>query len=49
MGVRRDQDIQARITRRMDLWERGLRVGLVGGAEAEGCAREGRAATGSKE
>ena len=26
----------------MDLWERGLHAGLVGDAEAEGDAREGR-------
>ena len=30
----------------MDLWERGLHAGLVGDAEAEGAAREGRAASG---
>ena len=28
----------------MDLWERGQHAGLVGDAEAEGAAREGRAA-----
>ena len=33
----------------MDLWERGLHAGLVGGAEAEGAVREGRAASGRKE
>ena len=42
LGVRRAQEIRARITRRMDLWERGQHVGLVGDAEAEGAAREGR-------
>ena len=41
--------IRARITRRMDLWERGQHAGLVGDAEAEGAAREGRAAFRSKE
>ena len=33
----------------MDLWERGLHAGLVGDAEAEGSAREGRAARGGEE
>ena len=33
----------------MDLWERGLHAGLVGDAEAEGAAREGRAASGGEE
>ena len=34
LGVRRSRDIQASITRRMDLWERGQHAGLVGDAEA---------------
>ena len=33
----------------MDLWNRGLHAGLVGDAEAEGDAREGRAASVSEE
>ena len=33
----------------MDLWERGQHAGLVGYAEAEGAAQEGRAASRSKE
>ena len=33
----------------MDLWERGLHTGLVGDAEAEGAAREVRAASGREE
>ena len=37
------------MTRRMDLWERGLHAGLVGDAEAEGAAREGRDASGGDE
>ena len=49
LGVRRAREIRARITRRMDLWERGMHVGLVGGAEVEGAAREGRGASGGKE
>ena len=38
-----------RITRRMDLWERGICAGLVGDAEAKGASREGRAASGGEE
>ena len=49
MGVRRAQDIQAQITRSMDLLERGLNAGLVGDAEAEGAAWEGRTASRCKE
>ena len=37
------------ITRRMDLWERGQHAGLVGDAEAEEAAREGRSAFSSEE
>ena len=48
-SVRREKGIQARITRRMDLWERGIHTGLVGDAEAGGAAREGRAASGGEE
>ena len=33
----------------MDLWERRQQAGLVGDAEAEGAAREGRAAPGDEE
>ena len=33
----------------MDLWERGQHAGLVGDAEAEGAAQEGRSASGGKE
>ena len=43
LGVRRAREIRARITRRMDLWERGHHAGLVGDAEAEGDSHEGRA------
>ena len=49
LGVRQAQEIRARITRRMDLWERGQHVGLVGDAEAEEAAREGRAAFSGEE
>ena len=42
LGVRRAQEIRARITRHMDFWERGLHAVLVRDAEAEGSAREGR-------
>ena len=44
LGVCRAKDIRTRITRQMDLWERGLHSGLVGDDEAEGATREGRAA-----
>ena len=49
LGVCREKDIQDSITRRMDLWERGLHVGLVGDAEAEGASMEDRDASGGKE
>ena len=44
LGVRQSREIRARITRRMDLWERGQHSGLVGDAKVEGAAQEGRAA-----
>ena len=47
--VCRAKEIRARITRWMDLWERGLHAVLVGDAKAEGAAREGRAASGGEE
>ena len=37
------------ITRWMDLWDRGLHTGMVGSTEAEGSAREVRAAIGGEE
>ena len=49
LGVRRDREIRARITRSMDLWERGHHTGLVGDAEAEGAARKGRSAFSGEE
>ena len=49
LGIRRAREIWPRITRRMDLLERGQHAGLVGDARAEGAAREGRAAFSSKE
>ena len=41
--IRRAKKIQARINRRIDLWERVIHPSLVGEAEAEGTDREGRA------
>ena len=38
LGVCRAWEIRARITSRMDLWERGIDEGLVGDAKAEGAA-----------
>ena len=49
LGVRRDREIRAWITRCMDLWERGQHAGLVGDAKAEGAARKGRAAFSGEE
>ena len=49
LGVCSAKDIRSQITRRMDLWERGLHAGLVGDAEVEGAARECRAAIGEEE
>ena len=49
MGVRRAREIGAWITRRMDLWERGIHAGLLGDAEVEGASREVRAASGGEE
>ena len=49
LGVRWDREIKARITRGMDLWERGHHTGLVGDAEAEGAARKGRSAFSGEE
>ena len=49
VGVHRAQEIRDRITWHMDLLERGLHVGLVGGANEDGAAREGRSASGGKE
>ena len=50
LGVCQAREIPARITKSMDLWERGQHACLVGEAEAEGAAREGRATfSGEKE
>ena len=49
LGIHRDREICASITRWMDLWERGLHTVLVGDAEAEGAAKEGRASRGVEE
>ena len=49
MGVLRDREIRVRITRPMNLWERGLHAGLVEDSEAEGAAIEVRAASGREE
>ena len=43
------QEIRARLTRQMHLWEKGLHTGLLGDAKAEGAAREGRSASGVEE
>ena len=46
LGVRRAREIRAWLTRKMDLWERGLHASLVRDDEAEGSAWEGRAVSG---
>ena len=46
LGVLRAKEIRAQITRHIDLWNRGIHAGLVGGAEAEGATWEGRDASG---
>ena len=46
LDVHGAQEIRARISRRMDFWDRGLHAGLVGYTEVEGATREGRAASG---
>ena len=48
LGVRRAKEIWVRITRQMDLWQRGLYAGLLGDSEAEGDYREGRASSGGE-
>ena len=42
MGGRKFREIWARIDNRLDLWERGIHAGLVGGALADVRSREGR-------
>ena len=49
LGARRAREIRARITRHMDIWERGLHAVLMAVVEEEGAAREGRAASGGEE
>ena len=49
LGVRRAWEIQAQITRRMDLWERRIHEGLVEDAKVEGATREGREDSGWEE
>ena len=49
LGVRRAREIRARITMRMDLWERRQHAGPVGDAEEERVAREGRADFGGED
>ena len=49
MGVHRAKEIQARLMRRIDLWERGLHTSMVGDAEAEGAARESSPSSGEEE
>ena len=48
-GVRKSNEILVWITRWVDLWERGIPVGLVGGDEEEEASRESRAVSGREE
>ena len=48
-SVHRSKEIRARITRRMDLWEKDIHAGLMGHSEAEGAAREVRVSSGGEE
>ena len=41
LGAQKVRWIRARIDRCLDLWERGIHAGLVGGALAEGRSMEG--------
>ena len=49
LSVCKAQEIREWITRRMDLWKRGIPAGLVVDAKAEEDARESRAARGGEE
>ena len=49
VGVRRAREIWSQISRSMDLWEKGLHMGLVGDTEEEGSDREKRATCGGDE
>ena len=48
-GVYRAREICAWISRRMDLWERGIYTCIVGNTEAEGVTREGRDTSGGED
>ena len=41
LGARKAREIRASINLQLDLWERGIHAGLVGGALVEGRSREG--------
>ena len=44
LGISRAREIKKQTTNCIDLWERGLHLGLVGDREAEGADSEGRSA-----
>ena len=44
LGISRAREIKKQTTNCIDLWERGLHLGLVGDGEAEGADSEGRSA-----
>ena len=49
LGVCRAREIRSRLMRQMDLWERGIHMGLGGGTKAEGAVRDGRDTSGGDE
>ena len=49
VGVHRARNIRYRISRRLDIWDRGLHTGLVVDGEVERATREGRAASAVKD
>ena len=48
LGVRRAKEIQVQITRRMELWERGIHAILVGDTKAELASGKGRPVSGGE-
>ena len=49
LGICRSREIRDRVTRRMDVCDRGTHVGLMGGVDAEGPDREDMAASEGEE
>ena len=49
LGVYKSRKIRSRITSRIEIWYRGIHLGLMGDVETEGAAQEGRATRGGDE